>query len=90
MVAVGEFGRSPQRGVSTSRQREPGRRPRPLAVLLHGASSPAPASSAATSTASRDKTGVGPAGEPGPPDRPAGDDLPLASASTRRRSCTTT
>ena len=35
VVAVGEFGRSPQKGVSTSRQRQQRRRPRPLAVLLH-------------------------------------------------------
>ena len=35
VVAVGEFGRSPQRGVSTSGNEQQRRRPRPLAVLLH-------------------------------------------------------
>ena len=35
VVAIGEFGRSPEKGVSTSRQRQQRRRPRSLAVLLH-------------------------------------------------------
>ncbi len=53
-------------------------------------SSPAPASSAATSTARATRPRSRPAREPGPPDRTAGDDLPLASASSRTRSSTTT
>ena len=64
VVAVGEFGRSPQRGVSTSGNEQQRRRPRPLAVLLHGGASPGPASSAATSTASRDKTASAPLENP--------------------------
>ena len=89
MVAVGEFGRSPQRGVSTSgnQNSDDGRDHWPY---CYTASSPAPASSAASSTASRDKTGVGPAREPGPPDRTAGDDLPLGRHQARTRSSTTT
>ena len=75
VVAVGEFGRSPQRGVSTSGNGNSadGRDHWPYcytAVVagagikrgyVHG---------------KRDKTGSRPAGEPGPPERAAGDDLP--------------
>ena len=35
VVAVGEFGRSPQRGPEHLGQRQQPRRPRPLALLLH-------------------------------------------------------
>jgi len=52
VVALGEFGRSPEKGVSHQRQRQQRRRSRPLALLLHAPSSAAQASSAATSTAS--------------------------------------
>ena len=63
-MAVGEFGRSPQRGVSTSRQRQQRRRPRPLAVLLHGRRRRRRRQARATSTASRDKTGSAPLENP--------------------------
>ena len=59
VLAVGEFGRSPQRGVSTSGNANQRRRPRSLAVLLHGLHGRRRHSSAASSTA-----------RPTPPARP--------------------
>ena len=64
VVAVGEFGRSPQRGLSTSRQRATATTAATTGRTASPACSPAAASSAATSTASSDKTGSAPAENP--------------------------
>ena len=76
VVAVGEFGRSPQRGVSTSGNEQQRRRPRPLAVLLHRRRRRR-RRQARLRLRQVGQDRLGPGGEPGPPARAAGDDLPL-------------
>ena len=89
VVAVGEFGRSPQRGVSTSgnSNSDDGRDHWPYCYtgvvagggikrgFVYGKS---------------DATGVGPAGQPGPSDASCWRRSITPSASTRPRSCTIT
>ena len=74
VVAVGEFGRSPQRGVSTSGNGNSRRRPRPLALLLHGVHRRGRHQARLRLRQER-QDGQRPAGKSGPSDRTAGDDL---------------
>ncbi len=89
VLAVGEFGRSPQRGVSTSGNdnNDDGRDHWPYCYtgVIAGAGV-----KRGFVYGKSDKTGVGPARKPGPPARPAGHRSITASASTRARSSTTT
>ena len=89
VVAVGEFGRSPQRGLSTSRQRQQRRRPRPLAVLLHrpdGRRRHQARLRPRQERQDRQRPGRG----PGAPHRAAGDGLLRPGHRAARRSSTTT
>jgi hypothetical protein len=89
VVAVGEFGRSPQRGVSAPAATATATTAATTGRTATPASSPAPASSAATSTARATRPASAPLENPvHPTDCWRRSTTP--SASTRRRSSTTT
>ena len=89
VVAVGEFGRSPQRGVSTSgnENNDDGRDHWPYCYT--GVVAGAGVKRGFVYGKSRQDR-LGPARKPGPPDRTAGDDLPQRRHQARTRSSTTT